>query len=144
MSIDLSNLPKIIRRKRRLGRGEGSGRGKTSGKGQKGQWARSKIRRGFEGGQMPLFRRLPKGGFKRPWRTPPAIVRLADLNQFSDNEDVTLDRLKGAGLVRPRAGLVKILGGGTLKKRLKVTAHGFSESARQAILSAGGAVQLAV
>lgn len=142
MSVDLSNLPKIVRRKQRRGRGEGSGRGKTSGRGYKGQKARSKVRRGFEGGQMPLFRRLPKGGFKRPWRIVPNVVRLDLLNRFSDGADVTPDMLEEAGLIRPRAAVVKILAGGELKKRLKVHAHRFSESARSAIVSAGGSVQI--
>lgn len=142
MTVELSNLPKIVRRKQRRGRGEGSGRGKTSGRGDKGQKARSKVRRGFEGGQMPLFRRLPKGGFKRPWRVVPGIVRLDRLNLFSDGAEITPDKLKEAGLVRPRTAVVKILGGGELKKRLKVSAHRFSESARSAIVSAGGSVQV--
>ena len=142
MSIGLSNLPKIVQRKQRLGRGEGSGRGKTSGRGYKGQKARSKVRRGFEGGQMPLFRRLPKGGFKRPWRIVAAVVRLDSLNCFSDNEEVTPEKLMAKGLVRPRSRLIKILSGGELKKPLKVVAHRFSVSAKSAIESAGGSTVL--
>lgn len=142
MTTGLSNLPKIVRRKQRLGRGEGGGRGKTSGRGQKGQKARSKLRRGFEGGQMPLFRRLPKGGFKRPWRVVASIVKVGALNLFGDNEEVTPEKLKERGLVRPRSELIKILSGGELKKRLKVTAHRFSATAKAAIESAGGSAQL--
>lgn len=142
MSIELSNLPKIVRRKQRLGRGEGGGRGKTSGRGQKGQKARSKVRRGFEGGQIPLYRRLPKGGFKPINRIVPGIVRLDALNRFSDNEEVTPESLKLAGLVRPRTALVKILAGGVLKKPLKVSAHRFSATAKAAIVAAGGSALL--
>lgn len=142
MSINLSSLPKIVRRKQRIGRGEGSGRGKTSGRGQKGQKARSKVRPGFEGGQMPLYRRLPKGGFKRPWRAVPSIIKVESLNQFADNEEVTPEKLKERGMVHSRSDLVKILAGGELKKRLKVTAHKFSAGARTAIESAGGSVQI--
>ncbi len=142
MSVDLSNLPKIVQRRQRLGRGEGGGRGKTCGRGNKGQYARSKVRPGFEGGQMPLYRRLPKGGFKRPWRIVAAIVRLDTLNQFADNEEVTPDKLKQSGLVRTAALRVKILSGGELKKRLKVSVHGCSTAARASIESAGGSVEL--
>ena len=91
---------------------------------------------------MPLFRRLPKRGFKRPWRVVASIVKLAALNQFADNEEVTPEKLKERGLVRPRSELVKILSGGELKKPLKVSAHRFSASAKTAIESAGGTVQI--
>ena len=138
MSVELFNLPKIVGKKQRLGRGEGSGRGKTSGRGYKGQKARSKVRRGFEGGQIPLYRRLPKGGFKRPWRVVSAVVRLDALNRFSDDAEVTPKQLIDAGLVRRTAPAVKILAGGELKKRLKVSAHAYSATAKSAIEAAGG------
>lgn len=137
MAIDLSNLPAIVRRRRRLGRGEGS-RGKTSGRGQKGQKARSKVRRGFEGGQIPLFRRLPKGGFKVFHRPLVGVVQVGALNGFAENEEVTPEKLKSMGLVNSRAKIVKILAGGILKKRLRVNVHRFSAAAKSSIESAGG------
>ncbi|OGH59725.1 MAG: 50S ribosomal protein L15 [Candidatus Lindowbacteria bacterium RIFCSPLOWO2_12_FULL_62_27] len=143
MSLELSALPKIVGRRQRLGRGEGSGRGKTSGRGHKGQKARSKVRRGFEGGQMPLFRRLPKGGFKRSWRVVASIVNLEALNRFADGDEVTVEKLKESGLVRSKAALIKVLAGGKLTRKLKVVAHRFSAGARSAIESAGGSVQIA-
>lgn len=142
MSVELSNLPGIVRRRQRLGRGEGGGRGKTSGRGNKGQKARSKVRRGFEGGQMPLFRRAPKSGFKRPWREVYGIVSTDALGCFAENEDVTPEKLIGAGLVKKRYSRVKILSGSALSKKLTVSAHAFSAKAREVIEAAGGSVRL--
>ena len=141
MTVGLSNLPKIVRKRRRLGRGEGS-RGKTSGRGQKGQKARSKVGRGFEGGQMPLYRRLPKGGFKIFHRPRIGVVKVGALNRFADHEEITPEKLKAAGLIGSRSRLVKILAGGVLKKSLKVNVHRFSTSAKSAIEAAGGSAHL--
>lgn len=122
---------------KRVGRGRGSGKGGTSGKGHKGQKARSggSIKRGFEGGQTPLARRLPKFGFKNTnFKTTYEIVNLKNLEKFSG--DVTVDILKASGLIKK--GPVKILGDGELSKALNVTAHKFSAKAKQAIEAAGG------
>ena len=130
-------------RTKRLGRGRGSGRGKTAGRGEKGFWSRSgsSMRAGFEGGQMPLHRRLPKRGFNNIFRTEYAIVNLEQLARFDAGATVTPDALKAAGIVR-RARPVKILGNGELKNPLTVSAHKFSASAREKILKAGGQVQV--
>jgi large subunit ribosomal protein L15 len=132
------------KRTQRVGRGTGSGRGKTSGRGQKGQLARSQgFRLGFEGGQLPLAQRLPKlGGFKNPFKKVYAVVNLTKLNRFEDGATVALDDFAGAGLAR--AGLaVKLLGTGTLRRRLTITAHAASESARAAIEARGGTLTIA-
>jgi large subunit ribosomal protein L15 len=131
-------------RKQRVGRGTGSGRGKTSGRGQKGQGARSQgFRLGFEGGQMPLAQRLPKlGGFKNPFKKVYAVVNLTKLNRFEDGATVELDHFAEAGLAR--AGMqVKLLGTGTLRRRLTITAHAASETARAAIEAKGGRLTIA-
>jgi large subunit ribosomal protein L15 len=123
----------------RVGRGTGSGRGKTSGRGQKGQNARgSGFRLGFEGGQMPLAQRLPKlGGFKNPFKKVYAVVNLTKLNRFEDGATVELATFATAGLAR--AGVaIKVLGTGTLRRRLDITAHAASETARAAIEARGG------
>jgi large subunit ribosomal protein L15 len=123
----------------RVGRGTGSGRGKTSGRGQKGQNARgSGFRLGFEGGQMPLAQRLPKlGGFKNPFKKVYAVVNLTKLNRFEDGATVEPSSFAAAGLAR--AGVaVKVLGTGTLRRRLDITAHAASEAARAAIEARGG------
>jgi large subunit ribosomal protein L15 len=124
---------------RRVGRGTGSGRGKTSGRGQKGQLARgSGFRLGFEGGQLPLAQRLPKlGGFKNPFKKVYAVVNLTRLNRFEDGATVGPEEFVAAGVAR--AGLpVKILGTGKLGRRLTITAHAASETARAAIIAKGG------
>jgi large subunit ribosomal protein L15 len=126
-------------RSQRVGRGTGSGRGKTSGRGQKGANARgSGFRLGFEGGQMPLAQRLPKlGGFKNPFKKVYAAVNLTKLNRFEDGATVEPDDFAKAGLAR--AGVeVKLLGTGTLRRRLTITAHAASETARTAIEARGG------
>jgi large subunit ribosomal protein L15 len=130
-------------RTQRVGRGTGSGRGKTSTRGQKGQLARgSGFRLGFEGGQMPLAQRLPKwGGFKNPFKKVYAVVNLTKLNRFQDGATIVLSDYAGAGLAR--AGMaVKLLGTGTLRRRLTITAHAASESARAAIEAKGGTLTL--
>lgn len=128
--------------KKRLGRGIGSGLGKTSGKGHKGQWARSGggVRPGFEGGQMPLTRRVPKRGFNNYFRKVYAIVNLDQLNTFEANSVVDYDTLYAEGKIKEVKGAVglKVLGDGELTVALTVKASKFSESAKQAIEKAGG------
>jgi large subunit ribosomal protein L15 len=128
-------------KKQRVGRGTGSGRGKTSGRGQKGQNARSEgFRLGFEGGQMPLAQRLPKlGGFKNPFKKYFRPINLTKLNRFPAGGSVDPDVLTEAGLVRPGEPY-KVLGTGNLGRKLTVTAHAFSATARAAIEKAGGNV----
>lgn len=130
-------------RKTRRGRGLGSGLGKTAGRGHKGQKARSggRIRPGFEGGQMPLQRRLPKRGFKNPFRVEWEVVNLGDLNQFAPETEVTIDLLKEARLVR-RNLPVKILGDGELNRALTVKANAFSKSAKEKIEAASGRAEV--
>ncbi|MEA3164868.1 MAG: large subunit ribosomal protein [Verrucomicrobiota bacterium] len=138
---ELKTRPGSKHRVKRLGCGESSGHGKTSGKGHKGQKARSggSIRLGFEGGQMPLIRRLPKRGFNNAaFKTSYALVNLADLEQFADGLQVTEALLREKGLVNGRFDGLKILGRGELTKKLTVEADKFSEAARQAIEKAGG------
>ena len=128
-------------KKQRVGRGTGSGRGKTSGRGQKGQLSRSEgFRLGFEGGQMPLAQRLPKlGGFKNPFKKYYRPLNLTKLNRFQDGAEVGPELLAEARLVRPGEPY-KVLGTGSLGRKLTVTAHAFSASARAAIEKAGGKV----
>lgn len=130
--------------KKRLGRGIGSGLGKTAGKGTKGQNARSGggVRPGFEGGQLPLFQRLPKRGFKSLNRVEYKIVNVEQLNQFRAGSVVDVEKLIEAGLVKDAVNGVKILGNGKLEKKLTVKANKFSESAKQAIEAAGGSVEV--
>ncbi|WP_294729927.1 50S ribosomal protein L15 [uncultured Faecalibaculum sp.] len=130
--------------RKRVGRGPGSGLGKTSGRGQKGQNARSGggVRPGFEGGQTPLARRLPKRGFTNINRKEYAVVNVEDLNRFEDGTTVTPALLKETGLVRKELNGVKILGNGELTKKLNVTAAKFSKSAVEAIEKAGGKAEV--
>ena len=126
--------------KKRLGRGIGSGQGKTAGKGTKGQNARSGggVRPGFEGGQLPLFQRLPKRGFHNFTKVEYAIVNVSELNKFRAGSTVTIDTLIENGLVKDVKDGVKILGNGELTKKLTVKANKFSESAKKAIEALGG------
>jgi large subunit ribosomal protein L15 len=128
----------------RLGRGIGSGNGKTSGKGHKGQKARSGggVRPGFEGGQMPLFQRLPKRGFTNINRKEFAIVNLDTLNRFEEGTEVTPELLIETGVVSNAKSGIKILGNGTLEKKLTIKAHKFSASAKEAIENAGGQTEV--
>ena len=148
MSTDLSNLkaPEGAKRDRkRVGRGEGSTLGKTSGRGQKGQKARSggNIPPAFEGGQMPLYRRLPKHGFRKPNALDFSIVNVRDLEEyFSDGDVVDYDALRGQGLTRKKDDGVKILGDGELTKSLTVKATKFSKSAVEKIEAAGGTAEV--
>ena len=143
---DLSNLRRpegAHRASKRLGRGPGSGLGKTSGKGHKGQKARTGhhgIPAWFEGGQMPLQRRLPKRGFKNPFRKEYEAVNVRDLNKL-DAETVTPELLKELRLVQGNKP-VKILGSGSISRKMSVQAHAFSASAREKIEAAGGTVEL--
>jgi len=129
---------------KRVGRGIGSGLGKTSGRGQKGQKARSgaSIRRGFEGGQMPLFQRLPKRGFSNKFRREWAEVNVETLNRFAAGTVVTPELLKDTGIVKSIKNGIKILGKGELQKELTVKAHRFSDQAREKIENAGGRVEV--
>lgn len=142
--MDLSNLkpPEGAKHdKKRVGRGQGSGNGKTAGRGHKGAKSRSGFRRkrGFEGGQMPLHRRVPKRGFHNPFRVEYAVVNLDALAQtFEAGTVVTADLLREAGLVRSRRSLVKILARGDIDKALTVQAHKFSGKAAEKIGAAGG------
>jgi large subunit ribosomal protein L15 len=126
--------------KKRVGRGPGSGLGKTAGRGEKGQKSRSgyTLRPGFEGGQMPLVRRVPKRGFTNIWRVEYAVVNLGALADFDG--DVTPEQLVARGLVRSGKP-VKVLGDGEIGKALKVSAHRFSKSARAKIEAAGGSCE---
>ena len=144
---DLKPRPGAKHRRKRLGQGESSGHGKTSGRGGKGQTARSgsSIRIGFEGGQMPLIRRIPKRGFNNARHTIIYIaVNLESLNQFDDGAKVDFEILKKAGLANGKAHGVKILGNGELTKKLSVSAHAFSASAKAKIEAKGGVCELIV
>jgi len=142
---DLKPRPGARHRRKRLGQGESSGHGKTSGRGGKGQTARSgsSIRIGFEGGQMPLIRRIPKRGFNNARHATRYVpVNLEALNAFEDGARVDEAALRAMGLANGRADGIKILGGGQLKKKLTVSAHAFSASARAGIESAGGVCEV--
>lgn len=132
------------RNRKRIGRGHGSGNGKTAGKGQKGQNARSGggVRLGFEGGQTPLARRLPKRGFTNFNRKEYTIVNVESLNVFEDGTVVTPELLKETGLVKKELDGIKILGQGELTKKLTVQAHKFSATATTVIEQAGGKVEV--
>ena len=132
------------RDKKRIGRGQGSGNGKTSGKGNKGQNARSGggVRLGFEGGQLPLYRALPKRGFKNVNHISYATVNVKTLNRFEDGTVVTPALLKEVGIITKEYNGVKVLGDGTLEKKLTVQAHAFSKTAEAAITNAGGTIEV--
>lgn len=146
--MELFNLhpaPGAKRPRKRIGRGPGSGTGKTAGKGHKGQKSRSGYSRrwGFEGGQMPLVRRIPKRGFTNIFRVEWQVVNLRDLDRiFVDGDTVSQITLIDKGLIRRGKRRVKILGDGKLSKKLVVQAHGFSASARSGIEKAGGSCEL--
>ena len=131
--------------RKRVGRGTGSGLGKTSGKGHKGQNARSGggVRPGFEGGQLPLFRRLPKRGFSNAmFKTTYAVLNLSDLNKFEENTTVTPELLKEMGILKNQLDGVKILVNGTLEKKLIVKANQFSKKAQEEIEKLGGKAEV--
>ena len=132
------------KRQKRVGRGPGSGHGKSACLGTKGQKARSgaSIPTGFEGGQMPLQRRLPKRGFRNIFKKKFALIHIRDLNRFSEGDVITIDALRNAGLVKRVYDGVKIVGDGELKVALTVRAHKFTESARKKIEAASGKVEV--
>ena len=132
------------RSRKRKGRGTATGQGKTSGRGMNGQKSRSGggVRLGFEGGQMPLYRRLPKRGFKNIFATEYAIVNVADLNRFDANTEVTPELLVEAGVIKKTLDGVKVLGNGELEKALTVKAAKFSKSAAEKIEAAGGKAEV--
>lgn len=142
---DLKPRPGAKHRRKRLGQGESSGHGKTAGRGGKGQTARSgsSIRIGFEGGQMPLIRRIPKRGFNNARHATTYIpVNLESLNVFDDGAKVDAAALKSAGLANGPGAGIKILGNGEVTRKLSVTAHAFSASARQKIEAKGGTCEV--
>ena len=142
---DLKPRPGAKHRRKRLGSGESSGHGKTSGRGGKGQTARSgsSIRIGFEGGQMPLIRRLPKRGFNNAAFTTRYLpVNLEALNQFDNGATVDETAFRNAGLANGKSDGIKILGDGDLKKKLTVRAHAFSKSAKEKIEGQGGICEI--
>lgn len=141
---ELSPAPGSVREVKRIGRGHGSGQGKTAGKGHKGQKARAGrgIRPGFEGGQMPLQRRVPKRGFNNNFATVYATINVSALNKFENGAVVDLEAMKSAGLVKKSYDGVKVLGNGALEKNVTVKAAAFSESAKQKIEAAGGKAEV--
>ncbi len=146
MATNLSTIRRPKRaneNKKRIGRGMGSGMGKTSTRGHKGQGSRSgsSTMRGFEGGQMPLHRRLPKRGFTNIFRTEYAVVNLSALAELGQNE-ITPESLREAGLVKSRHARVKVLGDGELKGAITIRAHKFSKSAQDKIAAAGGKAEV--
>jgi len=145
MGIELHQLkpPKnSIKKPRRVGRGTGSGRGKTAGRGTKGQKSRSGGAKGpyFEGGQMPLIRRIPKRGFNHPGKIKYEIVNVSALEKFADNQEINPNFLKEQGLIKK--GPVKILGNGSINKPLIIKANAFSRKAKELIESAGGKIEV--
>ena len=137
---ELKPQPGARKREKRIGRGPGSGHGKTSTRGHKGQGARSGGTKGpgFEGGQQPLIRRIPKRGFKNIFRKEYTIVNLSDLARFDASQKITPDLLKETGIIRKSATELKVLGDGELTKPLSIAAHKFSETALAKIQAAGG------
>jgi large subunit ribosomal protein L15 len=144
MNLSTLRAPKKANENRkRVGRGMGSGMGKTSTRGHKGQGSRSgsRLMRGFEGGQMPLHRRLPKRGFTNIFRTEYTVVNVEQLGKLGE-KNITLETLKSAGLVNGKNPLVKVLGNGELTSAITVQAHKFSKSAQEKIAKAGGTAQV--
>ncbi len=141
---ELSPVPGSVKDVKRIGRGHGSGNGKTAGKGHKGQKARAGhgMRPGFEGGQMPLQRRLPKRGFNNIFAKELAVVNIASLNAFENGDVVDAAALKAKGIVKKELDGIKILGNGKLEKKLTVKVAAVSASAKEKIEAAGGAVEV--
>lgn len=147
MSLKLHDLKPskgANRKRKRIGRGPGSGSGKTAGKGHKGQKSRSGYSQkiGFEGGQMPLYRRLPKRGFRNIFAKKYAIVNVQDLNCFEEGTTVTPVMVQEQGLIKKIHSGLRILGQGKLEKKLTVQAHHFTQSARQKIEEVGGSIEV--
>jgi large subunit ribosomal protein L15 len=145
--MDLSTLKPAAgakKRRKRIGCGPGSGHGKTSTKGHKGTQSRSgnTMHAWYEGGQMPLQRRIPKRGFTNIFRVAYQVVNLSDLDRFDANATVDVDKLLESGLVRKANGKVKLLGDGEIKKALTITVHACSKKAREAVEKAGGQVNI--
>ena len=141
---ELKVVPGATRAPKRKGRGTGTGNGTTAGRGMNGQKSRSGggVRPGFEGGQMPLYRRIPKRGFTNIWGTEYSTLNVGDLNRFEDGAVVTPAAIKEAGLVKQIKDGIKILGNGDLEKNLTVQAHKFSKTAIEKIESAGGKAEV--
>lgn len=140
---ELQSTEGARKKRQRVGRGMASGSGKTSGKGHKGQRARSgPTRPGFEGGQTPLFQRLPKRGFTNINRKEYAIVNLETLNKFEDGTEITPELLHEKGVVKNLANEIKILGKGSIENKYTVKAHKFSAAAKEAIEAAGGKTEV--
>lgn len=141
---ELSPAAGSTKEPKRIGRGHGSGQGKTAGKGHKGQNARSGggVRPGFEGGQMPLARRIPKRGFNNIFGTTYAVVNVSDLDKFVDGTEVDAEILKAAGLVKKACDGIKVLGNGEITKKITVKAAAFSQTAKDKIEKAGGKVEV--
>jgi large subunit ribosomal protein L15 len=145
VSLSVLHPPKGSRkRKVRVGRGMGSKLGKTAGSGNKGQKSRRGYsrRRGFEGGQMPLHRRIPKRGFHNPFGVSYSVVNLEELNVFPAGETVTPELLRAHGFIRRAADPIKVLGDGELKNKLSIHAHAFSAAAKEKITKAGGTFEV--
>ena len=145
--MDLGTLkpaPGSTKKRKRVGRGDGSGHGKTSCRGHKGQGSRSggNVQPGFEGGQMPLQRRIPKHGFHNPFRRSWAVVNLGQLEPFDAGSEITPETLHERRLVRRKGEPVKVLGDGEFTKRLTIRAHAFSAKAKEKIESLGGKAEL--
>ena len=141
---DLSPLKGLRKRRKRVGRGPGSGHGKTSCRGHKGQKSRSggSIRRGFEGGQMPLQRRLPKRGFTNIFKRHYALIHVRDLERFSPDSDLDTEVLRNAGLVKRVKDGVKLLGDGEISHPVTIRVNRVSKTAREKIEAAGGKVEI--
>ncbi len=133
-----------VKKKKRVGRGPGSGHGKTACRGTKGQKSRSgaAIPPGFQGGQMPIYRQLPKRGFKNPFRKAFGVVNVSTLNNLEYDDVIDINVLKGRGLVKKRDKYVKVLGNGDINKAVKLKVHAVSRTAREKIEAAGGTIEL--
>ena len=141
---ELRAVPAAPKAPKRKGRGTATGQGKTAGRGMNGQKSRSGggVRPGFEGGQMPLYRRIPKRGFTNIWGTEYTVLNVEDLNRFDADTVVTPELMKEIGMVKQVKDGIKILGNGTLEKNLTVKAHKFSKTAVEKIESAGGKAEV--
>ena len=147
LNYEITSIAGKHRPRRRVGRGRGSGRGKTCGRGHKGSGSRagSTCFSLYEGGQMPLFRRLPKRGFSNfNFATRYQIVNVSQLERFAEGAAVGIEQLSDAGLINSLKSKVKILGDGEMTKKLEVTAHKFSKTAEQKIISCGGTAKLII
>ena len=141
---ELKAVPGATSAPKRKGRGTATGQGKTAGRGMNGQRSRSggRVRPGFEGGQMPLYRRIPKRGFTNIWGTEYTVVNVGELNKFEDGATVDLEAIKAAGLAKQVKDGIKILGNGTIEKKLTVKGNKFSKTAVEKIESAGGKAEV--